>query len=123
MRAAVYYGKENIQVKDWPAPQPGEGDVIVRVRFTGICGTDMAIYAGKHPRVVAPLVPGHEIVGRIEVLGSNTDCPSPVGARVVIYASFLAGIVARAQKATLMFASTWDWLALIATVASRNSSE
>lgn len=84
MRAAVYYGKENIQIKDWPAPRPGEGEVVVRVRYTGICGTDMAIYAGKHPRVVAPLIPGHEIFGRIEALGS-TGCALPVGARVVIY--------------------------------------
>jgi (R,R)-butanediol dehydrogenase / meso-butanediol dehydrogenase / diacetyl reductase len=92
MRAAVYYGKEDIQVKDWPAPKPGEGEVVVCVRYTGMCGTDMAIYAGKHPRVVAPLVPGHEIFGRIEALGNNTDCALPVGARVVIYPLISCGL-------------------------------
>lgn len=85
MRAVVYYGKENIQVKDWPAPEPAEGKVVVRVGYAGICGTDMAIYAGMHPRVTPPLVPGHEIFGRIEALGSNTDCSLHAGARVVIY--------------------------------------
>ena len=85
MRAVVYYGKENIQVKDWPAPEPAAGDVVVRVGYTGICGTDMAIYAGMHPRVTPPRVPGHEIFGWIETLGSNTDCSLHAGARVVIY--------------------------------------
>lgn len=85
MRAAVYFGKENIQIRDWPAPQPSEGEVVVRVRYTGICGTDMAIYAGMHPRAPPPLVPGHEIFGCIEALSTNTDCSLHVGARVVIY--------------------------------------
>lgn len=85
MRAAVYFGKENIQIRDWPAPQPSEGEVVVRVRYTGICGTDMAIYAGMHPRATPPLVPGHEIFGCIEALSTNTDCSLHVGARVVIY--------------------------------------
>lgn len=85
MRAAVYFGKENIQIRDWPAPEPGEGEVVVRVRYTGICGTDMAIYAGMHPRATPPLVPGHEIFGCVEALSTNTDCSLHVGTRVVIY--------------------------------------
>lgn len=91
MRAAVYYGKENIRVRDWPAPEPAEGEVVVRVRYTGICGTDMAIYAGAHPRAVAPLVPGHEIFGRVEALGSSTDCRWQPGLRVVIYPLIACG--------------------------------
>lgn len=85
MRAAVYYSKENIQVRDWPAPEPTKDEVVVRVRYTGICGTDLAIYAGVHPRAVAPLVPGHEIFGRVEALGSTTDRQWQPGVRVVIY--------------------------------------
>src|SRR5215470_17221833 len=91
MRAAVYYSKENIQVRDWPAPEPTKDEVVVRVRYTGICGTDVAIYAGAHPRAVAPLVPGHEIFGRVEALGSTTDCQWQPGVRVVIYPLIACG--------------------------------
>jgi len=36
------------------------------MRYCGVCGTDIAIHAGKHPRAKAPLVIGHEFVGVIE---------------------------------------------------------
>ncbi len=65
MKAGVYLGKEDIQVRDWPEPKLGEGDVLLKVRYSGICGTDMLIYSGKHPRVVPPRVLGHEIFGTV----------------------------------------------------------
>jgi (R,R)-butanediol dehydrogenase / meso-butanediol dehydrogenase / diacetyl reductase len=85
MQAAVYYGKENVQAAEWPAPECGEHDVLVRVSGTGICGSDMQIYAGKHPRARAPFVPGHEIFGRIDVIGSKVDSKWKKGTRVAIY--------------------------------------
>lgn len=85
MKAAVYQGIENIQVKDVPKPEIGAGEVLVRVRYGGICGGDMSIYAGKHPRAKAPLVPGHEIFGRIEALGANVAVNWKQGMRVVLY--------------------------------------
>ncbi len=66
MKAAVYYGKEDIRVEQRPEPGLHDGEVLVRVHETGICGTDMQIFAGKHPRAKANLVPGHEIFGRVE---------------------------------------------------------
>jgi 2-desacetyl-2-hydroxyethyl bacteriochlorophyllide A dehydrogenase len=66
MKAAVYYGKEVIRVEQRPEPCVKDGEVLVRVHETGICGTDMQIFAGKHPRAKANLVPGHEIFGRVE---------------------------------------------------------
>jgi (R,R)-butanediol dehydrogenase / meso-butanediol dehydrogenase / diacetyl reductase len=85
MQAAVYYGKENVQAGEWPAPDCGEHDVLVRVSGAGICGSDMQIYAGKHPRARAPFVPGHEIFGRIDTLGAKVDAKWKKGDRVAIY--------------------------------------
>jgi (R,R)-butanediol dehydrogenase / meso-butanediol dehydrogenase / diacetyl reductase len=85
MQAAVYYGKENVQAAEWPAPVCGERDVLVRVSGTGICGSDMQIYAGKHPRAKAPFVPGHEIFGRVDEIGSTVDRKWKKGSRVAVY--------------------------------------
>ena len=85
MQAAVYYGKENIQVQDWPDPELASGEVLVRVRYAGICGTDMMIYSGKHPRAVPPRVLGHEIFGSIEGAGPSVDPTWKKGKRVAIF--------------------------------------
>ena len=57
MQAGVYKGPQVIKVEDWPVPQLEAGEVLVRVRYAGICGTDLLIHSGKHPRVV-PSWPG-----------------------------------------------------------------
>ena len=52
-----------------PVPVPGPGEVLVRVIACGVCRTDLHIVEGDLPLVRAPLVPGHQIVGRVERLG------------------------------------------------------
>jgi len=52
-------------------PLPGE--VLVRVAACGVCRTDLHICDGELPSVRSPLVPGHEIVGRVEALGAGVD--------------------------------------------------
>ena len=82
MKAGVYLGKEDIQARDWPEPKLEAGEVLVRVRFAGICGTDMLIHSGKHPRVVPPRVLGHEIFG---VVAESSSPAWKSGARVAVY--------------------------------------
>ena len=55
MRAARYYGIEDVRLEDVPEPIPGEGAVQVRVSYNGICGTDLHEYFDG-PRSV-PLTP------------------------------------------------------------------
>ncbi len=85
MQAAVYQGKEKIRVQDWPDPEPSAGEVVVKVRYAGICGTDMMIYSGKHPRATPPRVLGHEIFGTIRELGQQVDPAWKKGTRVAVY--------------------------------------
>lgn len=85
MQAAVYHGKENIQVQDWPDPELASGEILVRVRYAGICGTDMMIYSGKHPRAVPPRVLGHEIFGSIEEVGPEVEPSWKKGERVAVF--------------------------------------
>ncbi len=86
MRAQVLrqYG-EPLVAETVPDPVPGPGDVVVRVRASGICGTDLKITSGKLPHVIRlPHVPGHEIAGEIAAVGSAVRDLSP-GARGIVY--------------------------------------
>jgi 2-desacetyl-2-hydroxyethyl bacteriochlorophyllide A dehydrogenase len=85
MRAGVYLEKEKVAVQDWPQPEPGPGEVLVRVRYAGICGTDLMVYSGKHPRVVPPRVLGHEVFGAVAEARPPADATWKPGARVAIY--------------------------------------
>lgn len=85
MQAAVYHGKENIQIQDWPDPELSGEEILVKVRYAGICGSDMMIYTGKHPRAVPPRVLGHEIFGSVENTGAAASALWKRGKRVAIY--------------------------------------
>jgi propanol-preferring alcohol dehydrogenase len=52
-----------------PVPEPGPGEALVRVAACGVCRTDLHIVEGDLPLVRSPIVPGHQVVGRVERLG------------------------------------------------------
>jgi propanol-preferring alcohol dehydrogenase len=56
-----------------PEPVPGPGQVRVRVGACGVCRTDLHVIDGELPDPKLPLIPGHQIVGRIDALGTNVD--------------------------------------------------
>ena len=60
-----------LQVVERPISEPGSGQVRIRVEACGICHTDAATVTGTYPGLTLPRVPGHEVVGRIEALGSG----------------------------------------------------
>lgn len=65
-------GVGNIELRDISEPQPGPGQVRIRVRATGICGTDLHIFKDEFPSR-PPVVLGHEIAGEIEALGEGVS--------------------------------------------------
>src|ERR1700731_3322850 len=62
-----------LRVVERPVPEPGAGQVRIRVEACGICHTDAATITGIYPGLTLPRVPGHEVVGRIEALGSGVS--------------------------------------------------
>ena len=60
-------------VSDWPEPQPGPGEVLVQVRGVGICGSDLALHAGRRQPPSFPWVVGHETFGEIAATGPGVD--------------------------------------------------
>jgi len=73
MQALVWTGKNQLEVQDIPEPRAEAGEVLVRVSYVGICGTDLHIWHGMHPRATPPLVMGHEFSGVIEALGPGVE--------------------------------------------------
>lgn len=70
-----------LQLDEIDTPEPLEGEVLISVEACGVCRTDLHIVDGELPAHVLPLIPGHEIVGRVERTGPGvTDVP--VGSRV-----------------------------------------
>jgi alcohol dehydrogenase, propanol-preferring len=62
-----------LRVVERPVSEPGAGQVRIRVEACGICHTDAATVMGAYPGLKLPRVPGHEVVGRIEAVGSGVS--------------------------------------------------
>jgi alcohol dehydrogenase, propanol-preferring len=71
MKAAVVreFGKP-LEIEEVPIPQPSPGQVLVKVRACGVCGTDLRAASGNWPvKPNPPFIPGHEGVGNVAVVG------------------------------------------------------
>ena len=94
MKALVYHGNRDLRLESVPDPEPGAGDVRLRMDYCGICATDVEEYV-YGPKFIfhdepnpltgkkTPLITGHEITGTVEKLGAGVSGLS-VGDRVVL---------------------------------------
>jgi alcohol dehydrogenase, propanol-preferring len=64
---------EPLRVAEVPSPEPGEGQVLLRVHCCAVCRTDLHVVDGELPDPRLPLIPGHQIVGTVERIGHHTD--------------------------------------------------
>ena len=69
MKALVHTAPMQFDLRDVPQPQPGEDEVLVRVKACGICGSDVHGYTGSTGRRIPPLIMGHEAAGVVEGMG------------------------------------------------------
>ena len=72
MRAIVCEEPHKLTLGTRPAPIPEAGEVLIRIRRVGLCGTDYHIFAGKHPYLQYPRVMGHELAGVVEEIPSGS---------------------------------------------------
>ena len=63
----------NLRIVERPIPEPDKGQVLIRVEACGICHTDSLTVEGQFPGLSFPRVPGHEVAGRIEAVGSGAS--------------------------------------------------
>jgi (R,R)-butanediol dehydrogenase/meso-butanediol dehydrogenase/diacetyl reductase len=78
MQALVWQGGDKVAVAEVPAPTPRDGWALVDVAFNGVCGTDLHIAAGEHPRAQPGLILGHEFVGALAVGVAGLAAGTPV---------------------------------------------
>lgn len=83
MKAAVLRGPYALTVEEVPRPEARPGHVVVRVRATAICGTDVGIYKGKVATPGLPVIQGHESTGEVVEVGRDV-VDLKVGDRVVL---------------------------------------
>ena len=87
MKAAIYMGKENIEVRELPMPECGDDDVLIQNIYSSICGTDVAVY--KHGPNTGHRIDvggefGHETISRVIAMGKNVT-EFQLGERVYPY--------------------------------------
>jgi len=92
MKALRYLDPHVLKTEEVDSPVCAAGEALVRVHAAGICGSDMAIFTGKHPRAKPPLVMGHEFAGEIiEIQPGDIETPLAVGDKVTAYPLLTCG--------------------------------
>jgi alcohol dehydrogenase, propanol-preferring len=73
-----------LQLRDAENPRAGKGQLLVRIATCAVCRTDLHVVDGELPDPKLPLIPGHQIVGRVEEIGEQANSKFKVGDRVGI---------------------------------------
>ncbi len=81
MKAAVYHAPDDLRYEELPEPTAGPGEIVVRMRRCGLCGTDVAKI--RYAKIPAGTVLGHEIVGEVAEAGAGVAHLAP-GDRVIV---------------------------------------
>lgn len=96
MKAVVCREPFSLEMEERSAPLPGPGEVLVRIRRIGLCGTDYHIFAGRHPYLAYPRVMGHELAGEVEAAPAGS--PLRAGQPVAINPYLACGVCIACRK-------------------------
>ena len=90
MKQAVMTSPGVIEFREVPAPEPAAGELLLRMKRIGVCGSDIHVYHGKHALTPFPVVQGHEVSGVVEKLGTGVRGFKP-GERVTFQPQVFCG--------------------------------
>lgn len=85
MKAFVIDQPGKTSIGERPEPTIGDGDVLLRVRTVGLCGTDLSTFRGINPLVEYPRIPGHELGCTIEAIGAEVPARFRPGQDVLVH--------------------------------------
>lgn len=98
MKAAIYQGPRNFEVKEVPVPTPGDGEVLIKVDYCAICGSDLHTFT-KGLYIEPGQIMGHEFGGTVVAIGSNyPDQTLKVGQKVVTNPTVSCGTCTMCRK-------------------------
>lgn len=83
MQTAVIIDKHNVAVQEADRPQLKDNEVLIKVLYAGLCGSDVHLFHDEHPFRKPPMIPGHELAGEIEAVGPAVK-HHRIGDRVVV---------------------------------------
>lgn len=84
MKVIIFEEPGKAAVVERGKPEAGSGEILIKVRYVGFCGSDLGSFTGKNPLVSYPRVPGHEISGEIADLGNGVPHQFTVGEKVTV---------------------------------------
>ncbi len=84
MKALMYQGPKILKIIDMPQPIPKKGEILLKIKACGICGSDVHGYLGITGRRLEPMIMGHEFSAEIVGLGEDTKLGFKIGDRVTI---------------------------------------
>ncbi|GAB3752569.1 zinc-dependent alcohol dehydrogenase [Spirosoma pomorum] len=90
MRAGILSGIQSLAVQQLAIPEPGPGEIRIRMKAVGICGSDVSMFLGHRPDLALPLLIGHEGLGYVDKVGTGVTSLQP-GDRVVIEPNYPCG--------------------------------
>jgi len=79
-----------IEFREVPMPEPKAGEVLIKIRKIGVCGSDIHVFHGQHPFTKYPVTQGHEVSGEVAALGAGVD-GLRVGQKVTIEPQVVCG--------------------------------
>ena len=84
MKAVQIVNPSEMKVVELEKPTVGAGEVLVRIKYVGFCGSDLNTFLGKNPMVKLPVIPGHEVGAVIEEIGSGVPAGFEKGMNVTL---------------------------------------
>lgn len=84
MKAVQITEAGKVQVADIVKPTLGAGEILLRIKYVGFCGSDLNTYLGRNPMVKMPVIPGHEVGAVIEEIGEGVPVGFEKGMNVTV---------------------------------------
>ena len=114
MKAIQITAPSEMKVVDIEKPVVKSGEVLVKIKYVGFCGSDLNTFLGRNPMVKLPVIPGHEVGAVIEETGENVPESLKPGMNVTINPYTNCGKCAscRNGSATAPCVNTWCYLGI-----------
>jgi L-iditol 2-dehydrogenase len=97
MKQAVMTSPGQIMIHEIEMPQPGPGEVLLKIQRIGVCGSDVHVYHGKHPYTSYPVVQGHEFSASVAAVGEGVSDLKP-GMKVTSMPQIVCGECAPCRR-------------------------
>jgi threonine dehydrogenase-like Zn-dependent dehydrogenase len=85
MKGVVFKGRRQVELREFPDPIPGPGEVVIAIRASGLCGSDLHVYR-RDETLPGTVIGGHEPAGEVVAVGAGVTSPTArVGQRVMVH--------------------------------------